>query len=92
MVEKQTINGKDVWLRVEPYHVPRANRNIIPTEYFTASYYFQEPTSASISGEEIKEEDGTPKLFESPVAALGYVSKSLLTEFKRSLKKASKTL
>ena len=30
MIEKQTINGKDVWFKVNPYHVDRENRNIIP--------------------------------------------------------------
>jgi hypothetical protein len=51
MVEKQSINGKEVWLKVDPYHVERANRNIIPTEYFTATCYMQEPASGSPVGE-----------------------------------------
>jgi hypothetical protein len=76
MIEKQIINGKDVWLQVEPYHVQRDNPNIIPTEYFTARYYYQEPESAN-QGEEVKDEDGELKLFESPVAALSFANKKL---------------
>lgn len=78
MIEKQSINGRDVWLKVDPYHVDRENRNIIPTEYFTATYYIEEPTADhSIQGELVKDEDGETKLFESPVAALTYAVKSL---------------
>jgi hypothetical protein len=77
MIEKQTINGKDVWLKVDPYHVERSNPNIIPTEYFTASFYHDEPADDTAGGEQIKDEDGEPKLFESPVAALTYAWKSL---------------
>ena len=77
MVEKQIINGKDVWLKVDPYHVERSSPDIIPTEYFTASVYYQEPSTDSIAGEQIKDEDGEPRLFESPVAALTYAWKSL---------------
>ena len=77
MIEKQSINGKDVWLKVDPYHVDRENRNIIPTEYFTATYYIEEPTADSIQGELVKDEEGELKLFESPVAALSYAVKRL---------------
>ncbi len=70
MIEKQTIDGKDVWIKVEPYHVERSNPNVIPTEYFTAAYYFQEPVEGAADGELVKDEDGEAKLFESPVAAL----------------------
>ena len=72
MIEKQTINGKDVWLKVDPFHVERSNPNIIPTEYFTAAYYDNEPSQDAMDGEQIKDENGEPKLFESPVAALTY--------------------
>ena len=76
MIEKQTINGKDVWFKVNPYHVDRENRNEIPTEYFTATYYIEEPTgNDSMHGEEVRDEDGEVKLFESPVAALSYARK-----------------
>lgn len=76
MIEKQIINGQDVWFQIEPYHVQRANPDIIPTEYFTATYYLQEPTSTE-NGETIKDEDGGTKLFESPVAALSFATKKL---------------
>ncbi len=61
---------------IEPYHVERENPNIIPTEYFTAKCYWQEPQTAT-SGEILKDEDGELKLFESPVAALSYANKKL---------------
>ena len=78
MIEKQSINGRDVWLKVDPYHVERENRNIIPTEYFTATYYIEESAAdSSIQGEVVKDEDGETKLFESPVAALSYAVKNL---------------
>jgi len=78
MIEKQSINGKDVWVEIEPYHVERDNPRTIPTEYFTAKYYLQEPTSTSGNpGELISEKDGQPKLFESPVAALQYASEKV---------------
>lgn len=76
MIEKQLINGKEVWLKVDPYHVQRENPNIIPTEYFTASYYFQEPASDATHGELVQEE-GATKLFESPVEALAFARKKL---------------
>lgn len=76
MVEKQSINGKDVWIKIDPYHVQRDKPNIIPTEYFTASYFWQEPGDNNQQGNEIKE-DGEIKLFESPVAALSFASKQL---------------
>ena len=76
MVERHSINGKDVWIKVDPYRVKRENPNIIPTEYFTASYFWQEPQDNAPGGEMVKEE-GEAKLFESPVAALTYARKSL---------------
>jgi hypothetical protein len=76
MIEKQSINGREVWLKVDPHPVQRANPNIIPTEYFTASYYLQEPVSDNSGGEVIKDEDGGPRLFESPVAALTHARRS----------------
>jgi hypothetical protein len=78
MIEKQTINGKDVWLQVEPYHIHRENPNIIPTEYFTARYFLEEPQSGTANGALLTDEDGETKLFESPVAALSYANKKLL--------------
>ena len=76
MIEKQNINGKEVWLRVDPHPVQRENANIIPREYFTASYFLQDP-GEDIHGETIRDEEGDAKLFESPVAALNYARKNL---------------
>ena len=76
MIEQQSINDKDVWIKVDPFHVERDNPNIIPTEYFMAYYFFQEP-DATDKGETVKDEEGLPKLFESPVAALTYARKKL---------------
>ena len=78
MIEKQSINGKDVWVEVEPFRVQRDNPRTIPTEYFTAKYYLQEPATASNpSGELILDKDGNPKLFESPVAALEFANEKM---------------
>jgi len=78
MIEHQNINGRDVWLKVDPHPVQRENPNIFPTEYFTATYYLQEPQPAPIHGQTIQDDDGDgPKLFESPVAALTYAWRKL---------------
>ncbi|HEX2536350.1 MAG TPA: hypothetical protein VHK69_21560 [Chitinophagaceae bacterium] len=76
MIEKQNINGKDIWLKVDAHPVQRENPNIIPTEYFTASYYTEEPVSDGVSGTPVQDEEGEPKLFESPVAALTHARKN----------------
>lgn len=70
MTEKHSINGRDVWLKVEPHPMHRENPNIIPTEYFTATFHWEEPLSQQSQGEAVKDEDGEVALFESPVAAL----------------------
>lgn len=77
MTEHQVINKKDVWIKIDPWHIDRNNPNIIPTEYFTASYYFQQPENNASDGEIMKDDNGEPKLFESPVAAVSYVEKKL---------------
>jgi hypothetical protein len=77
MIEKQSINNKDVWIKVDPHPVERSNPNIFPTEYFTASYYLNEPTSDNSIAILMKDEEGQVKLFESPVAALSFASKKL---------------
>lgn len=77
MIEKQTINGKDVWIKVDARHVERSNPNIIPTEYFTATYYPSEPATEGADGELIRDSDGEPHLFESPVAALAHARRAL---------------
>ena len=75
MIEKQSINGKDVWIEVEQQPANRSNPNIIPTEYFFAKYYLEE----SLAGSAVifTDEDGKPVLFESPVAALTFARKKL---------------
>jgi len=77
MIEKQSIKGKEIWVRVDPYHMERPNQNIIPTEYFTATYYLDEPNAENKSGEIVNDEEGKIKLFESLVAALSFVQKKL---------------
>jgi hypothetical protein len=77
MIEKQTIKNRDIWLRVDPYKVQRSNPDIIPTEYFTVSFFINEPTGDADKGEFVKDEEGNIKLFESPVAALSYARKTI---------------
>lgn len=77
MIEKQSIKGKDVWIKVDPHPVDRENAHVIPTEYFTASYYVSEPTAALNTGRSIRDEGGDVRLFESPVAALAAAKKQL---------------
>lgn len=77
MIEKQSVNGRDVWLEIDQQPAHRINPNTIPTEYFTAKYYLEEPPAGK--PETIMDEGGEPKLFESPVAALSYLSKKLAT-------------
>jgi hypothetical protein len=75
MIEKQSINGKDVWIEIEQQPANRSNPNIIPTEYFFAKYYLDE----TLAGSSVifTDEDGKPVLFESPVAALTFARKKL---------------
>lgn len=80
MIEKQTINGKDVWIKVDPHPVERENAHVIPTEYFTATYFVSEPTAALHTGREIRDEQGELRLFESPVAALAAAKRQLDSE------------
>ena len=77
MIEQLTIHEKKVWIKVQPYHVKRDNPNVIPTEYFTASYFLELPSTDAVNGELIKDDNGESKLFESPVAALGSAEKML---------------
>lgn len=76
MKEKQSVNGRDVWLSVTPVYPERENPNIIPVEYFTVAYSLEGPEA---SGDVMKDETGAAKLFESPVAAISYASKQLQT-------------
>jgi hypothetical protein len=75
MTEKLSINGKDVWIMIEPHLTPRENPHIIPTEYFSAMYYLQEPDGNAAG--EVFIDGNEPRLFESPVAALEYAREKL---------------
>jgi hypothetical protein len=77
MIEQQVINGREVWIKVDAHPVERENPNIIPTEYFTATYYLEEPVNGNNDGEKMKDEDDSVKLYESPVAALTAARKQL---------------
>ena len=77
MIENQLINGREVWLKIDPKPVERENDNVIPREYFTARYYFRPPNDDINNGEPITGEDGSVKLFESPVAALTHAWKAI---------------
>lgn len=77
MIEKQSINGKEVWLKVDQYLIELSDPNADATEYFTATYYLQEPNAEGTNGETAKNDAGEPKLFESPVAALSFARKQV---------------
>ena len=77
MIEKHSIRGQDVWIRVNPHPANRPNPNVIPTEYFTADYYMEEPSPDYSRSEVIQDENGAPRLFESPVEALSFARKRL---------------
>ncbi len=77
MIEKHTINETNVWVKIDPHPIERENAHIIPNEFFTASYYRQDPADATAIGLLLKDEDGQVAMFESPVAALGYAVKML---------------
>jgi len=74
MTEKLSINGRDVWVTIDPHlHGVQGGH---AEEYFTATYHSIEPSPGS-SGIMI-EENGQPKLFASPVEAIEYASEKLL--------------
>ena len=77
MTEKQTINNKDIWIKIDAQPANRENPNTIPTEYFVATWYQKDPEESNSVGILIEDEDGEVKLFESPVAALSYTAKLL---------------
>ena len=77
MIEKHSIRGQEVWIRVNPHPANRPNPNIIPTEYFTADYYLEEPTRGNVKSEYIRDENGGPRMFESPVEALSCARRRL---------------
>lgn len=75
MTEKIQLNGKDIWIVVEPVVIHRQNKQIIPTEYFVAYYNENEP--ADEPGKMFLEQDNKPRLFMSPVEALEYACEHL---------------
>lgn len=77
MTEELIINDRKVWVRIDPYRPRRVNPDIIPTEYFTATWFLEEPAPESTEGEWIRDEEGQPRLFESPVEALSVARKTL---------------
>jgi hypothetical protein len=79
MIEKHSIKGKDVWIKVDAHPAERENPHIIPTEYFTAAYWMEDPLAAAHDGKKMQDEEGATKLFESPVAALTAMRKYLET-------------
>lgn len=70
MIEKINVDGKDVWLHIEPQE---GDPHVIPTEYFIASYTLKE----NESGKVFNNEDGVPKKFTSPVEAVEYAVEKL---------------
>lgn len=76
MTEKIMVNGREVWVVIEPLTVPRENAEEVPTEYFMALYHLEEP--GDNPGEMFREADNRPILFESPVAALEYANEKLI--------------
>ncbi|WPQ61187.1 hypothetical protein SIO70_22770 [Chitinophaga sancti] len=70
MVEKITVDGKDVWLDIE---TQEGEPNVIPTEYFIVSYTTKEHEPGRI----FNGEDGAPKRFTSPVEAVEYAVEKL---------------
>ncbi|HEX6914026.1 MAG TPA: hypothetical protein VF145_02215 [Chitinophagaceae bacterium] len=87
MIEKQNINGQEVWIKVDPHPVQRKNPRVIPTEYFTAACFYDAPAAESHSGEVLKDEQGEVLLFESPVAAVAAASQY----FERSVNPESRS-
>jgi len=75
MTEKVQINGKDVWIVIEP-HATQAQEDE-PQEYFTATYYFTNPES-NPGGILMLDDHKKAITFESPVEALEYTNEKLL--------------
>ena len=76
MIEKISVQGRDAWVAIDPYYMQPQDADDPPLEYFTATYYFLEP-SVSPGGMLIVEDDQSPRLFESPVEALEYTAEKL---------------
>ena len=74
MTEIIQINGKDIWIVIEPHAVHQPADS--PQEYFTISYHFKDPANNPGAILMVKE-DKSPCVFLSPVEALGYASEQL---------------
>ncbi|MEO5891741.1 MAG: hypothetical protein ABIQ31_15950 [Ferruginibacter sp.] len=75
MTEKVQINEKNVWIVIEPYAIQAPAGE--PQEYFTASYYLNDPRS-NPEGVLMLDENKKAIAFESPVEALEYANEKLL--------------
>ena len=77
MTEKVQINGKDLWIIVEPHemHITRDD----PKEYFTASYHTKDPET-NPGGIMFLTGEKKPLIFDSPVQALEYANEKLLED------------
>jgi len=82
--EKLDINGKDVWVIIEPRKAGGESSHSIPTEYFIAFYSLQEPgvynsihEPGKTPGTVFADESNEPLLFLSPVAAVEYAAETL---------------
>ncbi len=76
MTEKIQINGKDIWIVVEPHthHLPGAGVK----EYFTASYFLTSPENSPAGILFIEEDTQKAIEFDSPVEALEYANEKLI--------------
>lgn len=75
MTEKMQINGKNIWIVVEPHTHHLAGAGI--KEYFTASYFLTDP-DASPAGILFIADTKKAIEFNSPVEALEYANEKLI--------------
>ncbi len=75
MTEKIQINGKDIWIVVEPH--ARHEPGMEPKEYFTASYFLSEPDETP-AGILFLNDSKKALEFDSPVEALEYANEKLI--------------
>lgn len=84
MTEKLNIDGRDVWVIVEPLKAGGDSPHSIPTEYFIAFYSLHEPgvynsvhEPGKTPGTMFTDESNEALLFLSPVAAVEYAVETL---------------
>lgn len=75
MTEKTQINGKDVWIVIEPHPIKASEDE--SQEYFTATYFLNDPES-NPAGVLMLDGNKQAIAFESPVEALEYANEKLL--------------